>query len=71
MFGRYDEKYFVVSIKNLGDLERVSFYLCNTLHLPFFINVEKPEGSVLYYVVIKCPKELDGILPIVIKKCFL
>lgn len=71
MFERYDEKYFVVYIKNLGNLERVSMYLCNTLHLPYFINVEKLEEKWQYCVVIKCPKEFDEILQIGLKKCFL
>lgn len=62
MFKRYDVDFFVISVKNLLNLEKVCMCLYKTLQLPYFINVEvfgKFGEITIYYIFVKCSEDLD------------
>lgn len=62
MFKRYSLDLFVISVKNLRNLEKVSMCLYNVLHMPYFINVEvfgKFNELTIYYFFVKCSEDFD------------
>lgn len=74
MFKRYSEDLFVISVKNLRNLEKVSMCLYNVLLLPYFINVEvfgKFDELTIYYVFVKCSEDLDAKIQEEINKALL
>lgn len=63
MFKRYSGDLFVISVKNLRNLEKVSMCLYNVLSLPYFINVDvfgRFDELTIYYVFVKCSEDFDA-----------